>query len=226
MNRKFRLLDLFCGAGGCSVGYHRAGFEVAGVDNRSMPRYPFEFHQADALEFVAAHGHEFDAIHASPPCQAYSEDMRHLSSGQAEKLIDPVRELLQQFGRPWVIENVEGSPLSTASGLFGEHGVLLCGTQFSLRIWRHRKFETSFACASPGPCRHNGKPINPHREDSRQRMRAEFGQVDLEAIWRREAGVEWMDRNTGRQAIPPAYTEFIGRQLLDLLIRRADDSTH
>lgn len=178
-----------------------------------MPRFPFEFVQGDALEYLAEHGSEFDAIHASPPCQAYSIDMKHLHDGTAKKLIEPCRELLEATGRPWIIENVEGSPLVVKDTLFGEHGVLLCGTHFGLRIWRHRRFETSFRVRSPGPCRHVDKPLNPHREESREAMRREFGRVDLEKIWREAAGVAWMTKEEGRQAIPPTFTEWIGQQL-------------
>jgi len=208
------------------MGYHRAGFDVVGVDIKPQPRFPFEFMQADAMD-VLENGviglcnlDDFAAIHASPPCQGYSENMRHLSE-PTQMLIEPCRELLIRAGRPWIIENVEGAPLATASTLFGDHGVMLCGTQFGLRIWRHRLFETSFPIGSPGPCRHRGHPLNPHREESRQRMRDEFGQVDLEKLWREEAGVPWMDKETGRQAIPPAFTEFIGKQLLKSIANAA-----
>lgn len=212
-----KLLDLFSGAGGCAVGYHRAGFVVTGIDIEPMPRYPFGFIQAEALEYLAGHAHEFDAIHASPPCQGYSKALRHLSNGGTPKLIEECRELLEASGRPWVIENVEGAPLETASTLFGSHGALLCGTQFGLRIWRHRLFETSFPIRPPRGCDHSRAPLNPHRRESRERMRDEFGKVDLEKVWRKEAGVEWMDKQTGRQAIPPVYTEFIGKQLLNVM---------
>src|SRR5512139_2836909 len=109
-----RLLDLFCGAGGAAMGYYRAGFDVVGVDIKPMPRYPFEFHQADALEYGAAHGAEFDAIHASPPCQKYSmiTIVHGLSVVDSHPdLIDATRKLLMQIGRPFVIENVINAPL-------------------------------------------------------------------------------------------------------------------
>src|SRR3990167_9378197 len=104
---KRRLLDLFCGAGGAGMGYHRACFEVVGVDNRPMPRYPFEFHQADALEYLVAHGHEFDVIHASPPCQRYSVMTKGMWKDRLEHhpdLIAPTRVLLIRSGKPYVIE--------------------------------------------------------------------------------------------------------------------------
>src|SRR3990167_3259097 len=131
-----RLLDLFCGAGGSAVGYSRAGFDdIVGVDNRPMPRYPFTFVQADALEYVAEHGREFDAIHASPPCQGYSV-MRNLPWLKAKEyplLIEPTRELLEAFGKPWIIENVMGAKLRAG---------WLCGTMFDLPIFGHRYFES------------------------------------------------------------------------------------
>lgn len=108
---KPRLLDLFCGAGGCAVGYSRAGFEVVGVDSAPMSRFPFEFHQADALEYLAEHGHEFDAIHASPPCQAYST-LRHMPHAKKHPdLVAVTRAALLAANKPYVIENVPGAPL-------------------------------------------------------------------------------------------------------------------
>src|SRR5688572_8297949 len=105
-----RLLDLFCGAGGAAMGYHRAGFDVVGVDIRQQPRYPFEFHRADAMQYPI---HGFDVVHASPPCQSYSRAMRHLAKAKP-MLIDAIRERLRDV-RVWVIENVEGAPMPTTS---------------------------------------------------------------------------------------------------------------
>lgn len=211
-----RLLDLFCCAGGCSMGYHRAGFEVVGVDIEPQPRYPFEFHQADALEVLATWDlSQFDALHGSPPCQDYSANMRHLA-GDYPRLIEPVREAFVASGLPWVIENVEGSPLPDQDDLFGRHGVVLCGTTFGMRVWRHRWFETSFPVVGRG-CAHRGHAMNPHNVAGRERMYREFGRQDVEIIWRNEMGVEWMGRYEAREAIPPAYTEWIGRQLIEHL---------
>ena len=154
---KPRLLDLFCGAGGCSVGYSRAGFDVVGVDNRPMPRYPFTFVQGDALEYLAAHGGEFDAIHASPPCQRYSVLAAMHPDREYPDLLQPARELLEASGKPWVIENVETAPMEREANLFG-FGVLLCGSMFGLGVprgylRRHRCFETSFPVPQPA-CDH------------------------------------------------------------------------
>jgi len=205
------------------MGYARAGFEVVGVDIKPQPHYPFAFVQGDALEALtwSIPGHsglwaeQFDAIHTSPPCQAYSKAMRHLSDPQPE-LIPVVRELLQQTELPWIIENVEGSPLARGSTLHGEHGVELCGTQFGLRIGRHRLFESNMPLDLPAArCRCMSTwVINPHNTRGRERIYDEFGRGDPEAHWRKEMGVEWMGRYEAREAIPPAFAEFIGHQLL------------
>lgn len=222
------LLDLFCGAGGASAGYHRAGFDVAGVDAEPQPRYPFAFIRADALAvmetllagetlyaddraYVLA---DFAALTGSPPCQDYSKNMRHLASGYP-RLIEPVREAFQAAGRPWVIENVAGAPLPAQDDLFGAHGTELCGSMFGLRIYRHRLFETSFPVMAPRGCDHSLLPMNPHNARSRQQWRQILGPgVPIERTWREEMGVGWMNGAEGREAIPPAMTEEIGLQLL------------
>jgi len=135
MQTKPRMLDLFCKAGGAAMGYHQAGFEVVGVDHQPQPRFPFEFHQADALEFLAAHGSEFDAIHASPPCQRYSVAANiHGPAYQHPDLVGATRELLAATGKPFVIENVLGAPL--------HYAVMICGLALGLRVKRHRYFES------------------------------------------------------------------------------------
>jgi DNA (cytosine-5)-methyltransferase 1 len=206
-----RLLDLFCGAGGAGMGYHRAGFDVVGVDINPQPRYPFEFHQADAMTFPLD---GYDVIHASPPCQAYSSHLRHMATPQS-MLIDAVIERLH--GHTWVVENVEGAPLPDSDTLFGEHGLMLCGTSFGLRIYRHRLFQTSTPITG-ALCDHRlpHLPVfNPHNADARERMYVEFDRNEhAEARWAREMGVEWMNRHEAREAIPPAYTQHIGEQLL------------
>ncbi len=211
-----RLLDLFCGAGGAAMGYSLAGFDVVGVDNRPQPRYPFTFVQADAMTYPLD---GFDVIHASPPCQDYSKAMRcFVGDGEYPRLIEPVRERLHLTGRSWVIENVDGAPLPVQDTLDGAHGTELCGSMFRLRIWRHRLFETSFGITAPRGCDHSLLPMNPHKSTNRQLWRKILGpDVPLERRWREEMGVGWMDGDEGREAIPPAYTEYIGRQLLDYL---------
>jgi len=191
------------------MGYRRAGFDVVGVDIEPQKNYPFEFVQADAMTFDLS---GFDAIHASPPCQGYSKAMKHLSHGAA-MLIDETRERLQANGKPWVIENVVGAPLATYTTLFGDHGVLLCGSMFGLKIWRHRMFETSFPVWPPRSCDHSEPPINPTRQSSAARVREQYG-LNPETVWRQEMAVPWMGKDEARQAIPPAYTEHIGRQMM------------
>ena len=205
---KPRILDLFCGAGGAAMGYHRAGFDVVGVDINPQPRYPFEVIWDDAIHALDHVNclSDFDAIHASPPCQDYSRAMRHLTSGYP-RLIEPVRQRLMATGLPWVIENVPGAPLPCQADLLGAYGVELCGTMFALPIWRHRLFETSFSISPPRGCDHTAQPMNPHRA-------VRPGGRTTEAAWREAMGVGWMDRDEGREAIPPAYTEHIGRQLI------------
>jgi DNA (cytosine-5)-methyltransferase 1 len=223
-----RLLDLFCGAGGAAVGYHRAGFDqIVGVDIKPQPRYPFTFVQADALEYLAAHGSEFDAIHASPPCQAWSalRCLPWLRDREYPELIEPVRLLLKKSGQPYVIENVERAPLL--------NGLTLCGRMFNLPIYRHRLFECSEVLLSPGHRRHDvvighGRMVNDRRKGTlnagsskgawgKQSVVTVAGGQCSKADAERALGIDWMQKPELMQAIPPAYTEFIGRQLLNAL---------
>jgi DNA (cytosine-5)-methyltransferase 1 len=204
-----RLLDLYCGAGGCSVGFHRAGFDVVGVDIAPQKNFPFEFHQADASEYLAAHGHEFDVIHASPPCQGYSR-MRHLPwlAGRVYPLLIPVTRLaLQASGKVWVIENVADAPLA---------GAELCGAALGLPIIRHRRFESNILLLFPSCPGHlvlfRGSATMGQRGKGAGIMGIMGGQDPRAAL-----GIDWMTNAEMRQAIPPAYTEYIGGQLLAAL---------
>jgi DNA (cytosine-5)-methyltransferase 1 len=139
-----KLLDLFCGAGGCSVGYARAGFDVVGVDNMPHPDYPFPMFVADAIEFIEdgwIEAGNFDAVHASPPCPRYSVATPSAARDKHPDLVAPVRELLRATGLPYVIENVPGAPLDTP--------ILLCGSMFDLGVRRHRLFETNAPALQP-----------------------------------------------------------------------------
>jgi DNA (cytosine-5)-methyltransferase 1 len=217
-----RLLDLFCCEGGAGTGYSQAGFEVVGVDIEARAgRYPFEFIQADALDVLGddAFLATFDAIHASPPCQSYSKAFKHMATPQP-MLIDPVRAQLQRIGKPWIIENVEGAPIGAQDDLFGSYGALLCGTSFGLRVYRHRLFEASFPITGT-TCAHTWPAMNPHNQEGRERIYAEHGRGDPEVIWRREMGVAWMTKNGGRESIPPAFTEHLGKQLLTVIAGEA-----
>ena len=234
---RLKLLDLFCCAGGAGEGYRRAGFDVTGVDIEPQKDNPHKFIQADALEYVAAHGHEYDAIHASPPCQGYS-NLRAMHPGKEyPMLIEPVRELLKSIGKPYVIENVEGAPLQKYSDLFGNHGVVLCGSMFGFgceKGWlrRHRLFETSFGVVQPN-CSHAATPSvgfygqgmrwwKDGKSHNQKRAVGVYGHGGHSGkhrmLCKDEAasamGIDWMNRDELCQAIPPAYTEWIGRELL------------
>ncbi len=203
---KPRLLDLFCGAGGCSVGYARAGFDVVGVDLNPMPRYPFEFHQGDALDFVREHGHEFDAIHASPPCQAYTPLQALHKHIERADLVDATREALVATGKPWAIENVTSAPLHS--------GIVLCGTMFDLRVFRHRRFETSILLMQPQHPRHT-KTTTQYQKKAHY-LAGGFVTItgDAGVYCGPAMGIDWMNGNELSQAIPPAYAEYVGHHLL------------
>lgn len=224
-------LDLFCGAGGCAKGYQRAGFKVVGVDHCAQPRYVGEqFIQADALEYLArmiesSEAERFAFIHASPPCQAYSP----LSSLPLNRerdyplLIDPIRELLIQSRLPYFIENVEAAPLTNLP-LLGAFVITLCGSMFELNVRRHRRFESNLRLKQP-ECRHQLQAprfpsLNKRRNGKLACVVGVHGHVNYsgEAEVRMLAmDIDWMNQTELTQAIPPAYTEFIGHQILELL---------
>ena len=210
-----RLLDLFCGAGGAAWGYAAAGFDVLGIDIVEQPGYPFAMQVSDALLLPTSFLREFDAIHASPPCQAYSDlAARNGNSHDWPRLVDPVREILAETGKPYVIENVEGSPLHDP--------VILCGTMFtSLRVIRHRLFEANFTIKTPS---HGQHPLC-HTVDKRKAHYgktcewSDYVQVNgggncSVAAARDAMGIPWMTKQEINESIPPAYTKHIGEQLL------------
>lgn len=204
-----KLLDLFCGAGGAGMGYHLAGFDVVGVDLNPMPNYPFEFHQGDALDFLEIYGDEFDAIHASPPCQSYTPLGALHPHKTYPDLVAKTRALLEEVGVPWVIENVMAAPLNKAQS------ITLCGGMFGLRTYRHRRFESPLDLIAPAHPKHVI-----HTATKRRRERWDQGwhvsiTGDVGTYLGPEAmGIDWMTGNELCQAIPPAYTEHIGGQLL------------
>lgn len=206
-----RLLDLFCGAGGAAMGYHRAGFDVVGVDIKPQPRYPFEFVQADAMEFPLE---GFDAIHASPVCYAWSKmrDCRPGLKDDQPDLITPLRPLLRATGVPYVIENVPGAPLNNP--------IRICGTGLGMKVQRHREFECSFP-AWGVTCAHGQNAWNPaykHATGRKRRRVPVIGEWRVPLALQQEAmGIDWMTLEELTEAIPPAYTEYIGHQLLAAL---------
>jgi DNA (cytosine-5)-methyltransferase 1 len=206
VTRPFRGLDLFCGAGGASEGYHRAGFEMFGVDCNPQPHYPFEFHQGDAMRFPLD---GFDFIHASPPCQDHST-LRTMHDGHGNGwMLAATIERLEQHGAPFIVENVPGS-----GPALGGQWVQLCGSSFGLKVRRHRLFRSNLAVLGL-PCAHKtqGQPVGVYGTGGGGQMTRGY-----KARGVAEAGpamdIDWMNRAEISQAIPPAYTEFIGRQLL------------
>ena len=191
------------------MGYHRAGFDVVGVDIKPQPHYPFEFHQGDALEYCAAQGGEFDVIHASPPCQRYSVETPMAFRSNHADLIAPVRNIMIATGKPYVIENVTNARRILVNPL------MLCGSMFGLGVWRHRWFEVSCGLVmSPRTCNHSNIPVlvtgTPRRRG--------YPRVDPPIAARRDAmGIDWMVTSEIDQAIPPAYTKYIGAQLMRAL---------
>jgi DNA (cytosine-5)-methyltransferase 1 len=217
---KPRLLDLFCGAGGAAMGYSRAGFEVVGVDIEYQPHYPFEQFVGDALDYVFSIAEvgtdqgcrELTAIHASPPCQLFSAYQR-ANNHQAEhlNLIPETRELLRETGLPYVIENVPGAPLEDPS--------MICGVSVGLEVRRHRLFETSFPLMTP-PCACGGwmeakfdRGSRDIRPNDRRTVAVGEWRIPLD-VQSKAMGIDWMTVAELSQAIPPAYTELIGHQLM------------
>ena len=218
-----RILDLFCGAGGAAMGYHRAGFDVVGVDIELQPRYPFEFIQADAMTFCHLFAGEIAAVHASPPCQDHSVSKSTHPAHGTDWMLDATRDRLVEWGIPWVIENVPGAPMLSAPSLFGEyHGLMLCGSMFGLGVKRHRLFESSIQLSQP-QCQHDtqGPTLGVTGHGEQGHVYERFRKLGLPVPGQKERaeamGIDWMDRDTLAQAIPPAYTEFIGTQLLATL---------
>jgi DNA (cytosine-5)-methyltransferase 1 len=217
-------LDLCTAAGGAAVGYARAGFEVIGSDLIAQPRFPadLEFIQADALELLAdtawLRRRQVAVITASPPCFVHSRLRTRLPVGHGHQdLIPQVRALLRATGLPYVIENVEESPLLDP--------VTLCGSMFDLgahchdgvrrQLRRHRLFESNVALTAPGPCRHQGMTISCHGGGPTNHPTTAQGGYQGRMAERREAmGIDWMPRESLNLAIPPVYTEHLGRQLI------------
>lgn len=202
------MLDLFCGAGGASVGYARAGFDVVGVDLAPQPDYPFEFVQADAL-LTRPYFEQFDLIHASPPCQRYAAITKGTNSRLRETYADlfgPTRELLAGFGKPYVIENPAARP-----------DIVLCGEMFGLRVIRHRRFELGgWGAEAPEHKPHRGRVAGMRHgvwyEGPYFAVYGNGGGKGTVPQWQNAMGIDWTDnRKSIAEAIPPSYTEYVGR---------------
>lgn len=227
--------DFFCCAGGAAMGYHRAGFEVIGFDKNPQPNYPFEFHQVDLVDPDSApdnvelvwpeqlEGRNVVAGHGSPPCQSYT-DLAELNDivDKYPRLIGPTRRLFQRMGIPYVIENVEGAAVDMIDP------VTLCGTMFpGLRVLRHRLFESNLTLEVPP---HGAHPL----VFTYDKRKAHYGKLDQDTSFvqvtgggnctvknaRGAMGIPWMTKNELNEAIPPAYTEFIGAQLMNQISGR------
>lgn len=225
-DRRPLLIDLCCGAGGMSMGYHMAGFRVIGVDVADQPHYPFEFHRADALDFDVSAA---DVLHASPPCQGYSRMRHRQDASMWPRLIPDFREKFAVSGLPYVIENVEDAVNDM------KDPIMLCGSSLGLRVRRHRLFESNFNLGAP-PCDHSW-------QESHKPYRLYVGAARTHGLGYRESGIQqvyggnhniggrshffksvamgidWMDEDELNEAIPPAYALYIGRQIRNKLGR-------
>jgi len=218
-----RLLDLFCCAGGAGVGYARAGFNVIGVDIVDQPNYRLPFIKADALTLGAKFLASFDVIHASPPCQSYSDLAKRNGNGHMwPRLVPKVRTLLKSTGLPYVIENVQGAPLHDPT--------VLCGTMFSgMRVIRHRLFESNVPLTAPPHKRHplvftHDKRKAHHGKLNQDKAFVQVtggGNCTLENA-RDAMGIDWMTKGELNESVPPAYTEYIGKQLIKYLATQAE----
>lgn len=220
------LLDLFCCEGGAGEGYRRAGFNITGIDHERQTRYPGRFIQWDALEFVKKYGHRYDAVHASPPCQKYSRS-KHTHSKEHPDLLQPTRDALEELGKPYIIENVYGADMTNI--------VTLCGATFGLTatdtdgtplvLRRHRLFESN-EWLWPAECEHLGyvdrgyKIAGVYGAGCRTQESAKErggGYTPSKEVAERLLGIDWMSAHGLTQAIPPAYTEYLGKQLIEIL---------
>lgn len=222
-----KLLDLFCCEGGAAQGYADADFEVTGVDlqGKFAKRYPFTFIQADAIEYLKNHGHEYDVIHASPPCQAYSVT-KNAHGKEHPKLIELVREVLEVIGKPYVIENVVGAPLLNP--------ILLCGRMFDLSaidddgqmvvLDRHRLFETNLPIKPLEHLPHDrklqvaGSYGGARRDKVEAKLIRKGGYVPSKAVQEKLLGIDWMTQYGLFQSIPPVYTKWLGEQIRDAIV--------
>ena len=225
---KPKLLDLFCCAGGGAYGYARAGFDITGVDIKDQPNYPYKFIKTDAVEYLRDHGHEYDVIHASPPCQKHTkaQQLAKARNGgvypEHPDFIQPIRELLVELGKPYIIENVQGAPLIDPLPLYG--------SQFNLKTQRCRLFESNLQLSPPE--KQNQKMKTPAAgnglgDDGSISICGSGGVRGLNAkqiklYWGFAlGGIDWMSRQEMAECIPPAYTEFIGKQAINIVRQSA-----
>ena len=212
-----KILDLFCGAGGAGKGYQLAGFDVTGVDIAPQPDYPGTFIQADALEYLKEHAHKYDAVHSSPPCQASSALTKGTNQGREYlNLIPNTRELLATLTVPTIMENVQGSDL--------RKDMVLCGEMFGLSVIRHRYFELNgFPFTPPAHIKHRGRTRGwrhgTYYDGPYLAVYGDGGGKGTVQEWQDAMAMHWTsNRKSIAEAIPPAYTEYIGEQIMAALI--------
>lgn len=211
--KKYKLLDLYCCAGGAGMGYNMAGFEVTGVDIKKQPRYPFEFIQGDAINYLLNNYHKYDAVHASPPCQRYSNGAKQMGTTlNFPDLIKPTRDAILTTKMPYIIENIVPAKKELIKPF------MLCGTYFNLGVFRHRLFETNFYVLEPKHSKHLGKigdgkysTVTGHAGGSSKRDGFKNGSTE---DWKIAMGINWATGDELRESIPPAYTKYIGEYLL------------
>ncbi len=199
------LLDLFCGGGGASKGYYDAGFtKVIGVDISPQPNYPFKFYQMNAMRIKPRHLDRIDLVHASPPCQGYAWCAKQWdTSSNTPQYIAELREILESWKLPYVIENVLGAPLYSP--------IMLCGEMFKLKVIRHRLFETNWGLKKVKHKRHKGKVSDGYYVTVAGHGGNGSGKF---SDWCDAMGIHWMTRKELTESIPPKYTEYIGRKFL------------
>lgn len=222
----YRLLDAYCCEGGASRGYELAGFTVEGVDifeDYTQARYPYPSHKSDAVAFIKEHAHQYDALHTSPPCQRHTAGTRYQNRDNYPDLIEPTRQALIATGLPYVIENVVGAPLIDP--------VMLCGRQFNLSavdddgtplvMDRHRLFETNWLLPAPPTCQPHDRTLQvagayggARRDKTEARHVRHGGYVPAKHIQQQLLGIDWMTQKGMHQALPPAYTRYIGERLI------------
>lgn len=191
------------------MGYYQSGItDITGIDINLQKRYPFRFILGDALRYLENHGNEYDVIHSSPPCQAYSHTHK-INDNPHPKYINQVRELLLSLKKPFIIENVEGSELINP--------LLLCGTMFGLRTYRHRLFETSFSIEQLSHPEHLFRQAKMGRKPKDDEYIQVIGHFSGVSFAKQAMGIDWMVRNELAQAIPPSYTKYIGEHVLTVI---------
>lgn len=211
-----KLLDLYCCGGGAAKGYANAGFEVTGVDITPQPKYPYEFVLSDAIEYVKNNYHKFDAIHASPPCQKFTKaGKEHRKNGKVyDDFLELTRDTLKEIGIPYIIENVPDAPM--------ENPIQLCGSMFGLKTYRHRLFESNINLVAPSHPTHIAKNTKMGRAPVEGEFIQVVGHFSGVPFAQQAMGIDWLGQKELAQAIPPAYTEYLGYQLRAAMMLRQE----